>query len=87
MNQTTAARVAAFVDGEGCMTRKKWRRKDETLVVIPVLQVVNTALERPLQRDRRERVRRRGRRGPVARVRLARAGPGPGVRPRGSLRR
>ncbi len=43
MNQATAARVAAFIDGEGCMTRKKWTRKDDTLVVIPVLQVVNTA--------------------------------------------
>jgi len=43
MNQTTAARVAAFIDGEGCLTRRKWTRKDDTLVVIPVLQVINTA--------------------------------------------
>jgi len=43
MNSTTAARVAAFIDGEGCLSRKKWRRKDGLLVVIPTLTVTNTA--------------------------------------------
>ncbi len=43
MNQTTAARVAASIDGEGCLSRKKWRRKDGLLVVIPTLTITNTA--------------------------------------------
>ena len=43
MNQTTAARVAAYIDGEGCLSRKKWRRKDGLLVVIPSLNITNTA--------------------------------------------
>ncbi len=45
MNQTTAARVAAYIDGEGCLSRKKWRRKDGTLVVIPTLWITNTAVK------------------------------------------
>ncbi len=45
MNQTTAARVAAFIDGEGCLSRKKWWRKDGTLVVIPTVSIRNTAVK------------------------------------------
>ncbi len=45
MTQATAARVAAFLDGEGCLTRKKWWRKDGTLVVIPCVWVTNTAVK------------------------------------------
>ncbi len=45
MNQTTAARVAAYIDGEGCLSRKKWWRKDGTLVVIPTVSIRNTAVK------------------------------------------
>jgi len=43
MTQTDAIRVAAFIDGEGCLTRKKWWRKDGTLVVIPTIWITNTS--------------------------------------------
>ena len=43
MNQTTAAQVASFIDGEGCLTRKKWTRTDGTLVVVPSVWITNTA--------------------------------------------
>ncbi len=45
MNQTTAARVAAYIDGEGCLSRKKWSRKDGALVVIPTVSIRNTSIK------------------------------------------
>ncbi len=45
MTQIDAARVAAFIDGEGCLTRKRWRRKDGTLIVRPAVWVTNTAVK------------------------------------------
>lgn len=44
MTKDDAIRVAAFIDGEGCLSRKKWWRKDGTLVVIPTIWITNTAV-------------------------------------------
>jgi len=43
MTNADAIRVAAFIDGEGCLTRKKWWRAYGTLVVIPTIWITNTS--------------------------------------------